>query len=329
MATPIIIQFLEAQRARLLALEESELERLAREWKNVERRLEAEIRNVAQAMADRKGRGLAVTDTAVLQLTSLQDLLVQVRSEMSRFATTVEQEIVTHQEQFIHDALADAAQALTLLDVDNFTRLPVGAVERMIGLAGDGSPVRAHLDKAFPDASARLLQILVENTALGVNPNTTARNMVDLGLGAGFDRMASVTRTEQLRPYREASLDQYRASGVVQAYRRLSAKQIRTCMACLLADGEVYEIGEAFPTHVRCRCSFVPVIINRPLTRWTYGREWFLLQSMQVQQEMLGPGRYQAWRSGTFDLRDLVQRRDDAVWGPQIRVASLKELRNG
>lgn len=328
MASPsAIISFLEGQRQRLLDREEAELQRLALRWKEIEARLESEIQLQTERMAQRKAQGKAITDSAILQLDTTKRLLLQVRDELRQFAELVDREIQTQQEQMIRDAAGDVGQILELAGIMALPQLSTRAVERMVGLAGDGSPLRDHLDDAYPEASARMLELLIQNTALGINPNTTARRMMQEGLGSAFERMARVTRTEQLRAYREASLDQYRASGVVVAYRRLARKSSRTCLACLLADGETYPIEQAFPTHVCCRCSFVPVVRGAPMITWTEGREWFLGQPESVQREMLGPQRWAAWQADRFDLSQLVARRDDAIWGPQIRVTRVKDLR--
>jgi hypothetical protein len=56
------------------------------------------------------------------------------------------------------------------------------------------------------------------------------------------------------------------------------------------------------------------------------GEEWFNAQSEATQRDMLGPGKYEAWKDGKFEFGDLSKTVDDPVYGPMRQEATLKEL---
>jgi hypothetical protein len=70
----------------------------------------------------------------------------------------------------------------------------------------------------------------------------------------------------------------------------------------------------------------VPVVIGLPAINWQRGPTWFRAQPAQTQRSILGPGKYEAWRAGQFDLEQLVNVRRNATWGDSVQVAPLSEL---
>ena len=144
-----------------------------------------------------------------------------------------------------------------------------------------------------------------------------------------MDRAINIARTEQLRVYRTANLAQYKESGVVRGYQRLSARDTRVCPACLFADdGTIYSLDDPFDEHPQGRCTPVPVVIGLPVVTWQSGISWFESQSAASQRGMLGPGAYDAWQNGQFDLADMVGRVENEVWGGALTTKSLSELTN-
>jgi len=150
-------------------------------------------------------------------------------------------------------AMAAGKPAAQAFAAPAFTRLAPSAVEGMVGMMGDGTPLRQHLQGVYGDAARGMSKYLVRAVTQGLNPRETARQMRK-GLGIGLDRALTIARTEQLRVYRESQRLTYQASGVVEGYQRISAKSRRTCLGCLLADGQVYPLSVPFEDHVAGRC---------------------------------------------------------------------------
>ncbi|MCB0109776.1 MAG: hypothetical protein KDE53_27830, partial [Caldilineaceae bacterium] len=210
-----------------------------------------------------------------------------------------------------------------------FDVLPVAAIENMVGLAGNGSPLRDLLVDSYGVASDGMLNQLIRATALGKNPRVTARAMVREGLSQSLNRMMVTARTEQLRVYRESSRMAYQASGVVEKHRRLATRDSRTCPACLMLDGEEMELDQPLREHPQGRCTTIPVVTGLPTVEWEKGPDWFRRQPPDVQRSILGKGRYDAWAAGQFDLDQLVSVRQDSTWGDSVQPTPLRDLLGG
>jgi hypothetical protein len=59
------------------------------------------------------------------------------------------------------------------------------------------------------------------------------------------------------------------------------------------------------------------------------GEQWFKRQPEAFQRERMGPGRFDAWKAGKFDFRDLSVPYNDPVYGEMLREATLKGLLKG
>lgn len=211
------------------------------------------------------------------------------------------------------------------------------AVSRLVGATQAGSPL-ARLFSGFGAEAAQLAsRALVTGVTLGQNPRQIAP-MVEQALGVSRNRALTVSQTELNRAYRDASLETYRAnSEVVSKYRRTCAKSARTCAACLALDGTLYDLDVEFALHPCDRCAVLPVtkswaeILGRddiPDTRphIESGSTWFERQSEDVQRKVLGNAKYEAWKSGQFELSALVKHSHDKDWGRSISEKPLREV---
>lgn len=207
-----------------------------------------------------------------------------------------------------------------------WAKLPTTAIENMIGIARDGSPLAELLKESYPQAVQGLTNSLLAGLAQGVSPVTTARMMRD-GFGVGFDRALTIARNETLRVYREASRMQYAASEFVTGYMRMSAKDRRVCMGCLMADGTIYTVETAFEEHVCGRCTLVPLTGKaKKLPGYVNGEKWFRGLEADQQREMMGGQYFEAWKDGKYELRQLVKRVENETWGASIGVTPLGQL---
>ena len=266
------------------------------------------------------------------QLLRYRSLLAQTRVEIAKYVQYAGDLIGERQRELAGLGLQHAAEAIqasyqaagvvgAYLDL-----LPVSAVESMVGLMGDGSTLKAYLKQVYPNAVEGMTRALIDGIARGKNPRVTAQAMRD-GLGLGLNQALTVARTEQLRVYRESNRMQYEASGVVEGYKRISARDERVCPACLMADdGTIYPLDHAFDEHPQGRCTLVPVVSGLPEVTWTSGQEWFEQQDAAVQESILGKDYYEGWQNGQFNLTELVTRRYDETWGGALVTTPLNKL---
>jgi SPP1 gp7 family putative phage head morphogenesis protein len=327
---PLIVDVMTGFRSSLLRRETEQMQRMALYWRNVEQTLLAEMERVATELLDMQRSGMALSRWRIERMERYQTLLQETRVQLAQFETRVVPDIASSQ-RVVGGLGIDHAQTMIRLaagSVDiRFNRLNAAAVENMVGLAGDGSPLQALLRDAFGDGMERMTQELVRGTALGRSPIETARRMAQ-GSRTVLNRTLTIARSETLRVYREASRQQYEQSGVVRGFRRLASKDAAVCAGCLMADGEFYAVQETLRSHPNCRCTMIPVVEGSEGIQWQLGPDWFRQQDAATQRSILGPGRYEAWQRGAFDLDQLVSVRRNSTWGDSVQVTPLRELVN-
>lgn len=324
MPDPAVVGVMNGFRNDLIARETQQFNQMADRWIELERDIEDSILRLAQDVADAGG---TPTPGQLARMRRYQGLIQQIQEELDRYV--IELVPIIRGEQTIYgqagkDSALEAVQSQGV--TSGWNTLPKEAIENMVGLAGDGSPLRELLRQSYPDAIGRLASILIQGTALGRNPRETARLMRNATRGA-LNRMMVIARTEQLRVYRTAALDSYRAnSDIVQGYVRLCAKQSRTCLGCLADDGSFYTLDEVMPEHPQGRCSMVPSVRGRGQLTFTTGAQWFAAQPRETQLRIAGPERLALLEAGRIDFADLKARKENATWGPSIQPATLEDL---
>lgn len=137
----------------------------------------------------------------------------------------------------------------------------------------------------------------------------------------------AVVRTAVNHTVSAAHDETYKAnSDIITGVRWLSTLDGRTTLVCIKRDGEIYPLGSGPrpPAHWNCRSTTVPCIdgIKIVATRPSYagfGRkkakeligqepgnityeQWFAKQSVQFQDELLGPTRGKLYRDGGLKL---------------------------
>ncbi|MBX3012348.1 MAG: hypothetical protein KF832_12610 [Caldilineaceae bacterium] len=327
---PLVVDVMQQFKADLLHQEVSQMRSMAQRWLQVEAALQDQVELFARRVADDQ-LTTSQLQSRRFQLDRYASLLRQVQRELETYTNYAEPLITRQQQRFAQVGINSAAQAIRAVGADAGVRLafdilPIEAVQNMVGLAGDGSPLRNLLEGSYGAAADGMLQELIRATALGKNPQETARRMVRNGLSQSLNRMLTTARTEQLRVFRESSRQQYQASGVVEGFMRLATRDSRTCMGCLMADGETYQVAESLREHPQGRCTTVPLVTGIQPPGWQRGPDWFLQQSPDTQRKMLGNGRYAAWQAGKFDLDQLATVRRDSAWGDSVQPTPLRDL---
>lgn len=327
---PEVVRSLREYRLALLAREDAQLARMAEWWYRIETSLQDEMLLLAQEIKlAQLTKGVAVTEQLIAEMNRYKVLDEKMRKEILAFVKEfaipdISAEQLAYLQHGINGSVA-AINASFLSMAPAFNTLSVTGFETLIGMLGDGTPLYRLLKEAYPDALDGVIKAMLEGFAKGLSPNQIAMDM-SKGMGMGLDRITLIARTEQLRVWRTSTVEQYRESGVVTAFKRLAAKDEFTCLACLAADGELIPLGEELDDHPRGRCTAVPVVIGAPETTWQTGSEWFDTLPPDKQEEMLGENRYEAWKEGTFDFADLNGNAHSDVWGDSPRVPTLEEL---
>lgn len=304
---------------------------MAQRWLQIEAQLQAQIDALVLELANQQG---PLTGSQLGRIRRYVTLQQQIADQLAQFAAYVEQDITRRQLDAGLQALDQSSLAINAAAGDagiqlQFDRLPVSSVERMVGLAGDGSPLRAVLQDASRAGPEALAQELIRGVALGLNPREIARRAMRQGLGTSFTRMLTIARTEVTRVARQTTQENYRHSKVVRGYRRVASKSQRTCVACLALDGQEYPLSVPFEEHVNGRCTMIPVLIRGEPIAFQNGREWFAQQPVAIQRQMMGPARWELWRNGQITWDDLVTVHENERWGNSPQVTPVRSLPGG
>jgi len=323
-ALPEVYRVVLGFRAALVAREAAQMALMAQRWLPVQDALRKQIEDLAQSMAGKT----FVSEAQLMRMERYQNLLAQVRREIAQYNGWAEDRIEDEQRAMAWLGQRHAGAALDAWQTGvRFDVLNPAAVEAMVGVTQSGAPVAELLRLAWPDAVEGITKALVTGLAMGQNPRKTAREMAK-GLNGALDRMLRIARTEQLRAYRASTQERFRQSGVIVGYRRLCAKQERTCIACLVDDGHFYEVATDFSDHMNGRCAITPILAGHEddkVPRQT-GQEWFEKQDEAAQQRIMGKAKWEAWRNKEFELGDLVKWTENDTWGPSIGAKSLKDV---
>lgn len=314
---------------RLLIGEQATTARMITAWQSIEAEIMAYAEALALEIENARLSGKPVKRWHIMRMERYQSLIQQVQVQIGQFAGETAGPIIEGaQSSMVTQATGDAAEAINTIRNTGiaFDALNAGAVENLVGLAGDGSPLRDILVKSSGTGADGILRELVNGAARGLAPRVIARNAVRNGFSQSLNQMLTVARTETLRAYRESSRQAYEASGIVPGFMRLATQDDRVCPACMMADGERYDVGETLREHPSGRCALVPIVDGANVPQWTRGKDWFLAQPPQTQRDILGDGRFEAWKDKKFDLDQLVTVRKSSVWGDSIQPTPLKEL---
>lgn len=329
---PLAIQVMNEFKRALLSYEDAQVKRMVRAWMNVDRSLAADIQLLAEEVARLRAAGEVVTEGRLYQLSRYQSLLAQIRQEVARYEQRAAQIIMAGEEDMARLGVRHAQGAIravyqTFGVRGAFNRLPVRAVEYLVGLTADGGPLFGLLQERAltPAAVEGLTNTLIEAVARGWNPRKTAAAMQG-GLAGGLQKALVIARDQQLRVYRAASDAQYRESGVVTGKRRVVAKDGRACMACLAMDGEFVPVGMESYDHPTGRCVFIPALKDMPSLSWQYGPQWFETLSPDRQREMMGATRYEMWREDKLRFSDLATPTYHETWGRGLAVTPVSQL---
>jgi SPP1 gp7 family putative phage head morphogenesis protein len=315
---------------------------MTRRWKGVEDALMPQIDALARDIDALRAAGKDVTPGKLYRMDRYKALLAQVRNETAKYEAWSGRQIEQGQRDYFE--LGNAAARTMLKDLlppgvnIDFNRIPIDAVNNMVGMCKDGSPLFDVLKKRalFPEAVDGLTTQLINAMALGWNPRKTARAMAD-GLAAGLNKALVIARTEQLRAYREATFQNYKAnSDIVKGWVWHSACDTRTCAACWSMHGTVHALDERLDDHVCGRCAMIPVTKSWAELGYTgipdtnpvipSGEDVFSKLSEEKQRGILGNTRFQLWKDGTLDFSSLAKFTDDPTWGKSVQITPLKDM---
>lgn len=263
----------------------------------------------------------------------LKNLLAQVERQIRRFGGEATRIIEREQREAIKIAVRQAEETFQLLTENYPDARSLGStlnprnVETAVGMMGDGSPIISYFEKQLaPLVAERIKSEVIKASAIGTNFKTIAKRLQETG-GITKYRALSVARTEVNRVRRETTRSIYEDNAdIIDGWEWVASKSSRTCPLCLAMDGKVFKLKEAFPQHVACRCTLIPVIEGLPRRKRTLGRDWFESQPDEVKGNILGKETFAAYRDNNLSLDDFVAFRNDKRFGKSVTRKPLAKI---
>ena len=338
---------LEQFRRQLLLLDSAASASVLGAYSDVNRNLDGRVRELVSTMQKRKMSGASIKELLRYRLVTRfrnQFWIPELYSYLSILANQLkinQAKALALAEKAAFEAVAAGLpkgvtpEMLARMGIE-WNRVPPQAMANIVASTEASAPVGRIIGRLGQEVAEEVMFNLVQGIALGKGPRETAK-LVTESAGMGLSKALTLTRTETMRAYREASRMQYQANpAMVKGYRRMSAKDERVCIACLVLDGEFYELDEPLQAHPNCRCTLVPETLTYqdlglqdiPMPEpGDNGREWFRKQPRNVQLQIMGKSetRLGAWERGDVDFGDMFQVTDHPVWG---KSASVKPLRS-
>ena len=322
---PTVVQVAFDYRAQLERNEDEALRRMARYWVQIEQEIQPQLDALVAEIEQLKRNGQPISPQLIYSRNRYQSMMAQIQRELDGYSQTATDLISEYQRRDFLLGLDDANAIIKAAGPDSsiWTRVNVDAAEMVAGFAGNGAPLATLLRTDYGELGSKITDALISGVALGKGPDATARAMRD-AMGFESKRWMRVARTEINRSYRLANAQQYAASGVVEKVLRLAYKPT-ACFACLEMDGEECPNG-IVDDHPNGKCSSVVKTFHGKMPEWQTGHEWLMEQSEADQRRIMGDGRYEMWKKDGVSPRDMVEMRDNPVWGGSPSVISEKRL---
>jgi hypothetical protein len=321
-----------AYRQALLKADNAALAQLQTAYAPSRERLLAEIeQTVAKMTAD------GITTSEAAQLGRARELLRLVEVETMQLAKVTGRLVPSVQQAVIDQALERARMLTIAQGIDirqasrlsaRWTALNTDAVADLVGALGDGSPLDQLLIDIVPDSKQIFYDTLVDGVARGIGPEALGRALAQ-ATELPLHRAMTISRTETMRAYRSASLRSMAANSDILSGWQWSCAPSGACLACQGKDGHVYPLTmQFFPSHVRCRCSPLPVLKDDAmLPRLETQSERFYALPIDEQLKQIPLGARGDFEAGRLRLEDFIHEDHDETWGTSVRQASITQAR--
>jgi hypothetical protein len=225
--------------------ENREMVLLANKWSTVSSSLDGLINQLANKQVKSADQ--------LYRLDTYQKFLKQSNFEVSKFNNLALNTVKDGQTYYAHlgiDATEKSIETVTL----NFGKLRFDAVNNMIGLTSERAPLYKLFEASYKDNLDKLVNTMIQSTALNYGPEKTAR-LLAANMDGNLSRALTIARTEQLNLMRTTSTEAMKASGVVKSKTRI--EQSDCCDDCADEDGKVYDLDDEGEWHPNCRGCFI------------------------------------------------------------------------
>lgn len=325
----------ERQRLALLRGERDAASQLVETYGALWQRIRREIDDLLRLRTLAEQKGEVIGPEWLWKQNRLETLLAEVERELRVYAEFASPLITSAQGQAVDAALWHSEELTRVAAKQvglaiNWNRLPTGALNSLIGFTADGSPLKELLLRMGPEAAGLIRDGLIQGVAMGWNPERIARQLRN-HFARGLSQALTTCRTEVMRAYREGSHQSYLENDdILEGWIWNSACTPRTCAACWAQHGTLHPFTERLEDHPNGRCVALPAVKDmtgmRSQWRPESGPAQFARLEPHVQRNILGPGKFEAYRAGALRLEDVAGYSESADWGRSLRVRGLREM---
>lgn len=263
---------------------------------------------------------------------AIADIQKLLEAQMTGFAGYIENSLPEFESNSIQMGLSQSLLILSLFGIEGET--PADAVSILGTMLAPNSPLykRLQMYGAYhADSISQALKDIITNTLSTGQGQSLIANLMrqaELIITNALADAIRLVRTSMLYAYREATRLNYSVNGVTQ-WQWFAQLDDRVCMSCVVMHGTIHSIDESLNDHHNGRCAMIPIVDGELLVEENAGQTWFNGLGQAQQKVMMGKGRYEAWKSGNFELPAISTFYNDAVYGQMRREASLKDLVKG
>jgi SPP1 gp7 family putative phage head morphogenesis protein len=192
------------------------------------------------------------------------------------------------------------------------------------------------------DMVAAMKRELVKSIAVGDNPRTTGRRIMQRTEGhfnGGLARATRIARTELLDAYRTASLETEKQNrDIITGWVWYATLDARVCTSCLAMHGTFHDVDEFGPAdHQNGRCARLPKTkswadlgftgIEDDEPDYQAQRDaWFENLTDDTQRAVMGKARLELFKSGAIGWDDMTTRKENPNWRPAYYETPVKDL---
>ena len=321
-----LAQVLAEERKRQDEREEAAVRRMTGLYENLNAEISSRLRVLDSTIADAIANGGIVKPSWLHQQARYRVLQQDVTALVDLYATEGDRAIRDARMAEIRAGRWDAAERVDALTPDvNMLNTGVNhqAVENMAAQLSRESPVHTVLADMAGQYTEAIEQSLISGVANGRGVDAILRDVMQATGGVmSPQRVRTIIRTESMRAYNTALVDQYEAIPEVVEFEWTAARGARTCLACLAEDGKRYRRAEFIPgRHVNCRCTISPVPENEYQSVKDYfarrgtADEWMRSRSpADIRRHFPSDEAFDAFMRGDVNLGDFSGVKFSDTW---------------
>lgn len=339
---------IEAQRQVMLGLDRDVARAIIYDHQIILRSLQSSMASITAKIEEAKRIGIEPTINWLVQQRRYHEMLDQLERHTLSFLTKTNQHIIVAQgkaitlaerqaEKLTLAVLPPSSPAATAYVRGTFNRLPAARIAGIIGKTRAGTPLGELLSGLGQQAAQDVRDTLLSGVSRGQGVRDIGRDVAQAAR-MPLTRALTIARTEVIGTYRDVASHQYANSPVVTGWIWDAALDERTCVICWEMTGQHFSDTETLDSHANCRCAQIPetrswnelgfsgIPDTQPAALIEPGASQFANLSEKAQRTVLGPTRFDAYKSGKVGLNDMVRMTQSPRWGQGRRAATLQEL---